>query len=70
MLVGLEHYKRLCPLLRNSKKEYNNSPAVVFEGMILFHKNFQGLLINLSPIKPEILMSKTPLVAEKLLFVR
>jgi len=52
------------------KKEYNNSPTVVFEGMPLFRRNFQGLLINLSPTKPKIFMSKTPLVAEKLLFVR
>ena len=51
-------------------REYNNSPAVVFEAMTHFHTNFQGLLINLSPVKPEILISITPLVAEKLLFVQ
>src|SRR6218665_586513 len=46
--------------------EYCNLPAVglVFEAMMLF----QGLLIDLSPIKPEILISRAPLVAEKLLF--
>jgi len=36
--------------------------------MTLFHRNFQRLLINLSFIKPEIFMSTTPMVAEKLLF--
>jgi len=48
-------------------REYNHSP--VFEAMRLFHRNFQGLLMNLSSIKPEILISKTPLVIEKLLYV-
>ena len=48
--------------------EFSNLPAVVFETITLFHRNFQGLLINLSPTKPEILISKAPLVAEKLPF--
>src|SRR6218665_13348 len=51
-------------------KKYNNSAAVVFEAMKLFHRNFPELLIDLFPIKPKILISKTTLLAEKLLFVR
>jgi len=50
--------------------EDNNSPAVVCEAITLCHRNFQGLLINLFPIKAESLVSKIPLVAEKLFFVR
>src|SRR6218665_728733 len=52
-----------------TKREYNNSPAVVFEGITLFHRNFHGFFINLFPIKPEIWRSKTRQVAEKLLLV-
>jgi len=45
--------------MRNSKiGNNNNSPAVTFEAMALFHRNFQGLLISLSPIKPIILYQK------------
>ena len=59
MLFDLENYQRLCFFCKIQNREYNtcNSPAVVFEAMTLFHRNFQGLLINLSPIKPEILIS-------------
>jgi len=37
---------------------------------MFLHRNFQGLLINLSPIKLEILISKSYLVADNLLFLQ
>ena len=50
--------------------QYNIQTSIIFEAIRIFQKNFQRLLIYLSPTNPEILVKKSLLVVEKLHFVR